>query len=312
MGQILFLVVPVSLLTQFLWPQSCSSSLSLLILHRGGTEVLSNLQMPHSTKRWSWDLYPGSLAPGSAAVPPAILLSLLLRQRVTSPGRNRQQGRGRGLGLGEGITSSHCGMKASDLGQYTEPSDCLDLIIIPCGCAFLIQKSVCLFGGFLCLPWFVSWSQPSAESLAGDCFHDCAEIPKFWSWLILFKASLVAQTVKHLPTMRETWVRSLGGENLLEKEMATHSSTLAWKIPWEEPGRLQSMGLQRVGQDWATSLHFTSILFKCLWRPSVLRVLKCSLKKEKGKKSLKATVRGLASVHQYEVTSMITELSSER
>ena len=53
---------------------------------------------------------------------------------------------------------------------------------------------------------------------------------------------LVAQ---HLPTMWETWVQSLGREDLLEKEMATHSSTLAWKIPWmEEPGRLQSMGLQ--------------------------------------------------------------------
>ena len=55
---------------------------------------------------------------------------------------------------------------------------------------------------------------------------------------------LVAQTVKRLPTMRETWVRSLGGEDPLEKEMATHSSTLAWKIPWETPGRLQSMGSQ--------------------------------------------------------------------
>ena len=53
--------------------------------------------------------------------------------------------------------------------------------------------------------------------------------------------------VKHLPTMRETWVRSLGQEDPLEKEMATDSSTLAWKIPWtEEPGGLQSMGLQRV------------------------------------------------------------------
>ena len=61
---------------------------------------------------------------------------------------------------------------------------------------------------------------------------------------------MVAQTVKHLPTMWETQVRSLGQENLLEKEMATHSSTLAWKIPWtEEPGRLQSMGLQRVRHD---------------------------------------------------------------
>ena len=54
-----------------------------------------------------------------------------------------------------------------------------------------------------------------------------------------------AQTVKHLPTMQETWVQSLGKEDPLEKEMATHSRILAWKIPWmEEPGRLQSMGSQ--------------------------------------------------------------------
>ena len=53
--------------------------------------------------------------------------------------------------------------------------------------------------------------------------------------------------VKRLPVMQETWVRFLGLEDPLEKEMATHSSTLAWKIPWmEEPGRLQSMGSQRV------------------------------------------------------------------
>ena len=63
-------------------------------------------------------------------------------------------------------------------------------------------------------------------------------------------SSLVAQTVKHLPTLRETQVQSLGQEDLLEKEMAIHSSILAWKIPWmEEPGRLQSMGLRRVGHD---------------------------------------------------------------
>ena len=62
--------------------------------------------------------------------------------------------------------------------------------------------------------------------------------------------SLVAQTVKHLPTMQETWVQSLGQEDLLEKEMATHSSILAWKIPWtEEPGRLQSTGSQTVGHN---------------------------------------------------------------
>ena len=60
----------------------------------------------------------------------------------------------------------------------------------------------------------------------------------------------MAQTVKRLPAMQETRVQSLGQEDPLEKEMATHSSTLAWKIPWtEEPGRLQSMGSQRVGHD---------------------------------------------------------------
>ena len=73
------------------------------------------------------------------------------------------------------------------------------------------------------------------------------------------QSSLVAQTVKRLSTMREIRAWSLGREDPLEKEMATHSSTLAWKIPWmEEPGRLQSTGSQRVGHDWATSLHFTS------------------------------------------------------
>ena len=69
---------------------------------------------------------------------------------------------------------------------------------------------------------------------------------------ILFSVciSLVAQTVKCLPTMWETQVQSLGQEDPLEKEMATHSGTPGWKIPWtEEPGRLQSMGSQRVGHD---------------------------------------------------------------
>ena len=63
-------------------------------------------------------------------------------------------------------------------------------------------------------------------------------------------ASLVAETVKRLPTMRETEVQSLGREDLLENEMATHSSIFALKIPWvEEAGRLQTIGSQRVGQD---------------------------------------------------------------
>ena len=67
-------------------------------------------------------------------------------------------------------------------------------------------------------------------------------------------ASLVAQSVKHLPAMQETWVWSLGWEDPREKEMATHSSIIAWKISWtEEPVELQSMGSQRVGHDWATN-----------------------------------------------------------
>ena len=63
-------------------------------------------------------------------------------------------------------------------------------------------------------------------------------------------ASLLAQRVKNLPSMQETQVQSLGWEDPLEKGMATHSSILAWRSPWtEEPGRLQSMGSQRVGYD---------------------------------------------------------------
>ena len=68
-----------------------------------------------------------------------------------------------------------------------------------------------------------------------------------WKLLLTYRDSLVVQTVKSLPAVWETWVQSLGREDPLKKEMATHSTTLAWKIPWtEESGRLQSMGLQRV------------------------------------------------------------------
>ena len=77
------------------------------------------------------------------------------------------------------------------------------------------------------------------------------------SQLMNQKLKGLAQRVKRLPIMQETWVRSLGREDPLKKEMATHSSTLAWKIPWtEKPERLQSMGSQRIGHDWVTSLSF--------------------------------------------------------
>ena len=82
--------------------------------------------------------------------------------------------------------------------------------------------------------------------------------------------SLVAQTAQHLPAMRETWVRSLGQEDALEKEMETHSGTLAGKIPWtEEPGGLQSMGSLRVGHDRATSHSlFTFMRWRRKWQPT--------------------------------------------
>ena len=83
----------------------------------------------------------------------------------------------------------------------------------------------------------------------------------------------MAQRLKRLPGMQETQVRSLGREDPLEKEMATHSSTLAWRIPWrEEPGRLQSMGSQRVGHNRATSLSFFLFLytFNLIW-PACLK-----------------------------------------
>ena len=68
--------------------------------------------------------------------------------------------------------------------------------------------------------------------------------------MVQYQASLVAQRLKCLPAMWETWILSLGREHPLEKEMATHSSILAWRIPWtEEPGGLQSTGSQRVGHD---------------------------------------------------------------
>ena len=77
----------------------------------------------------------------------------------------------------------------------------------------------------------------------------------------LYGASLVAQLVKNLPAVQETQVSSLGWEDPLEKAMATHSSILAWKIPWiEEPGGLQPMGLQRVGHDSATNTYLLWVI----------------------------------------------------
>ena len=83
-------------------------------------------------------------------------------------------------------------------------------------------------------------------------------------------ASLVTQMIKSLPAVQETRIRPLGWDDPLEKEMATHSSILAWKIPWmEQPGGLQSMGSQRVGHFWATSLHLDPYGDKVVLRVTV-------------------------------------------
>ena len=86
---------------------------------------------------------------------------------------------------------------------------------------------------------------------------------------------LVAQRLKRLPAMQDTWVRSLVREDPLEKEMAIHSNILAWRIPWtEEPGGLQSTRSQRVEYEWTTSLsHFLYMLFNCGIMDKTLRVL---------------------------------------
>ena len=120
--------------------------------------------------------------------------------------------------------------------------------------AFIVQSHMCGFpvsytcSAKSCICYITTKHENSlASELPPDRKYNFA-LPSVMSscgW-----TSLVAQTVKRLPTMRETWVRSLGWEDLLEKEMATHSSILAWKIPWrEEPDRLQSMGSQGVGHD---------------------------------------------------------------
>ena len=89
----------------------------------------------------------------------------------------------------------------------------------------------------------VSPSQPLSCASTGNSKKVQAFL---YSRLPMLKASLVAQTVKDLLAVQETWIQFLGWEDPLEKGMTTHSSILAWRTPWtEEPGRLQSMGLQR-------------------------------------------------------------------
>ena len=115
------------------------------------------------------------------------------------------------------------------------------------------------------LPVLLPGKSPGQRSLVGYSAWGCKEsdtteplhftspsqwLAIFYPFILFQPSSLVAQMVKRPSTMQETQVQSLGWEDPLEKEMATHSGTLAWKIPWtEEPGRLQSTGSQRVGHN---------------------------------------------------------------
>ena len=120
------------------------------------------------------------------------------------------------------------------------------------------------------LVWRIPWTEePGGLQSTGSqsrtqlsdftfTFHNVKEHTTHFKELPKGFPSLVAQRLKCLPAMRVTRVRSLGREDPLEKEMATHSSFLAWEIPWtQEPGGLQSTGSQRVGQDWPTSLSLS-------------------------------------------------------
>ena len=130
------------------------------------------------------------------------------------------------------------------MGWYYSTTVCSQFIIF---LAFYMYEIQSTFPKFYCLVW---WCFEGGIWCFAMPLKRCGLYTKWKS-----RASLVAQRVKCLPTMWETRVRSLGREDPLEKAMATHSSTLAWKIPWtEKPGRLQSMGLKRVGHDWVTSL----------------------------------------------------------
>ena len=99
------------------------------------------------------------------------------------------------------------------------------------------------------LAWRIPWiEEPSRLQSMGS--QSRTQLKRFSTHVHMHWTSLVAQMVKSLPTVWETWVQSLGWEDPLEKEMATHSSILVWKTPWtEKPGRLQSTGSKRVRHD---------------------------------------------------------------
>ena len=128
----------------------------------------------------------------------------------------------------------------------------------PCGSAD--KESACNAGDLGSIPWlgrFPGERKGYPLLYSGlESSMDCIvyEVAQRWTRLSNFHFHLVAQIVKNLPAMQETWVRSLGQEDPLEKGMVTHSSILSWRTPrTKEPGELQSTGPQRVRHDWASN-----------------------------------------------------------
>ena len=129
--------------------------------------------------------------------------------------------------------------------------------------------------------WIESWNGERTEGhLVLYCHLDVLTLRPGITWAVIwselefctpyFGALLVAQMIKNLPEMQETQIWSLGGEDALEKGMATYSSILSWRIPWsEEPGRLQSMGSQRLDTtEWLTHIHTQSLFLVSLQNTS--------------------------------------------
>ena len=153
----------------------------------------------------------------------------------------------------------------------------------------LLEKEMATHSNILA--WRIPWTvQPGRLQSMG-----LQRVGHNWVTSLSLWASRVAQRLKRLPPMRETWARSLGWEDLLEKEMVTHSSILAWRVPWtEEPGRLQSTGSQKVGHNWATSLQS---LWRCL-RSSGLHIMlrgliECQVTIRQGREAWCAAVHGV-------------------
>ena len=142
-----------------------------------------------------------------------------------------------------------------NMNSIFEQVECSEVLSYSC-CTLPVKCTQVLWCGSvssLGFPFFQDWQFLYRETV-DFCF--CLTLKS----CILFLSkclvtSLVAQTVKSLPAMQEAWVPSLGWEDPLEEEMVTHSSILAWRIPWtEEPHGLQSMGSWRVRQDWKTNM----------------------------------------------------------